>query len=365
MKFRFLWNSEMQRSTSMHGTGPDARVALSLSGVIFAVYFSFQWALLWLFATAISPLKLVHRGLWEKLVFLLYDATGAVFMVHIRYIRRLQCHIRADETSMGSSLAIEFSAPFISIGSHQHAHDIVLHSQIETVIPVRLKDGTRTVTYGRIGSCSWRGLKATPFGWMLSSAPGNAFVGYGKEQDMKILRRVFSSPFLLGIQISPEGAVYSEERHEEALAFAEAKGLPKLNHLLLPRSGALTAAMEAQAPKIPAIYDWTIGYKGGQQEHRIDWITSFVDLVSWRTRQETLHFHVRRLVAPDSLDNLQTWLNDRWIEKDELLGQFLDLGEFPGYDVEIAWPQSIWAYFVFGITIYTILPLVMCAKLLW
>lgn len=118
----------------------------------------------------------------------------------------------------------------------------------------------------------WKGARWTPVGLFLQARGGSdTFVGYGKETDLQNLLVAFSSRLIFGVQLSPEGAVYSEERHEEAITYAEVNGLPQFEHLLFPRTGALAAALQAQRGKTTAIFDWTIAYKQEQAQGRLDW----------------------------------------------------------------------------------------------
>ncbi len=79
-------------------------------------------------------------------------------------------------------------------------------------------------------------------------------------------------------------------------------------------------------------------------------LLAILDLLSYRSTVETLHVHVRRLEPPKRDEDLRKWIMDRWTEKDELLQQFEEFGEFPGEEVEVqnlGWKGDLFFFFFF------------------
>ena len=223
--------------------------------------------------------------LWSIAIFFASDSIGVIWVLASFHVRKLRFSLRRDR-SEGSRFVLQM--PFITLNNHAHSRDVALHLGLESSMYATDVDGSERLVLGRyfffffspfplsvflrLASCTWKGAKMTPFGfWIRSRGGSGTFVGYGKETDLKNLMAAFSSPLVLGIQISPEGAVFSEDRHEEALRFAAEHSLPQFKHLLLPKTGALEVALKAQHGKTAAIYDWTIGYKCEQQQGRLDW----------------------------------------------------------------------------------------------
>ncbi len=276
------------------------------------------------------------------------------------FIRKLRVSlVFHGEISLDEPI-LPIEPPLVTVSNHAHTRDVVLHTLCEAVLPLR----TGELVLGKLAACTWRGAKFSPFGILLRLKASHAFVGEGKQTDLANLRQAYSHS-RVGCQIQPEGAVWSRERHQEAIAYAEANGLPFFKHLLLPRIGAFKTALEVFRPKY--VWDWTIAYRKTQEGHATEYLTSFLDLCRWSTSPETLHVLLRRLDAPSDTkdESVKKWLMECWQEKDRLIEGFQREGEFngPQTPIVIDWPwEFIWRKSLVALLIFFVLPaaLVFC-----
>lgn len=121
--------------------------------------------------------------------------------------------------------------------------------------------------------------------------------------------------FAEGTRVRPEKIARSQE-------YAEKQGLPRLEHVLLPRTKGFVASVQSLRGHVDAVYDLTIGYVGGVPT-LWQWIKGYVRRV---------HLNVRRYsidVMPEEGEALSSWLIDRYQEKDLLLDYFYQNSTFP------------------------------------
>jgi len=121
--------------------------------------------------------------------------------------------------------------------------------------------------------------------------------------------------FAEGTRVRPEKIVRSQE-------YAEKQGLPRLKHVLIPRTKGFVASVQSLRGHVDAVYDLTIGYVGGVPT-LWQWIKGYVRRV---------HVNVRRYaidVMPEDGEALSNWLIDRYQEKDRLLDYFYQKSTFP------------------------------------
>ena len=125
----------------------------------------------------------------------------------------------------------------------------------------------------------------------------------GKFSEEKI--PIWTISFVEGTRSRPHKLAKSQ-------AFAESKGLPRLNHVLLPRHRGFVATVHGLRSHIDAIYDATIAYEGGVPS-----------LWQWtKGHARVVHLHVKRYPVsslPESDDGLKDWLVERFVEKDAYL----------------------------------------------
>lgn len=132
----------------------------------------------------------------------------------------------------------------------------------------------------------------------------------------------------LWLIIFPEGTDYTDEKCMKSQKFAEKHSLPKLSHVLLPRTKGFCACLAELHESIDAVYDLTIGYK--------DRYPLFMDN-AFGTDPKEVHIHVKRTPISDiplTESEASSWLIKEFSGKDELLSYFYKEGTFPGTEVE-------------------------------
>jgi 1-acyl-sn-glycerol-3-phosphate acyltransferase len=120
-----------------------------------------------------------------------------------------------------------------------------------------------------------------------------------------------------------------------AASYALKHSKPLPNHLLLPRTKGFAASVQhlRSAPHVKAVYDLTLAYadtelekssKSKRESFTFQSPPTFVQSVlypdvgrRWKTLVHVRRFELRDL--PEEEDGLRTWLEERWIEKGELL----------------------------------------------
>lgn len=135
----------------------------------------------------------------------------------------------------------------------------------------------------------------------------------------------------LWLVIFPEGTDYTEAKCEKSQKYAEDNGLPKLHHVLLPRTKGVYACLAQLHDSVDAVYDLTIGYKNK--------CPLFIDN-ALGTDPKEVHIHVKRIPISDiprpiTEVGVSDWLVKEFARKDALLGHFYREGTFPdGRNVE-------------------------------
>ncbi|XP_019636739.1 PREDICTED: acyl-CoA:lysophosphatidylglycerol acyltransferase 1-like isoform X1 [Branchiostoma belcheri] len=145
------------------------------------------------------------------------------------------------------------------------------------------------------------------------------------------------------IVLFPEGG-FLRKRRERSQKYARKNNLPFLQHVVLPRTGAMKTILDSVGPPLTPthgaqhingtvhtkghvkwIVDITIGYEHGKPLD-IQTLTS-----GWRAPYPTtLHYrHFPSSEVPRDEPGLTEWLYERFAEKEELLSHFYSTGRFP------------------------------------
>ena len=135
--------------------------------------------------------------------------------------------------------------------------------------------------------------------------------------------RATDSPYQ--ILVFPEGTDLTPASKAKSDAYAETNGLPKLEYTLHPKSRGFVYMLQGlRQYKIDAIYDMTVGYPDQLAKTE-------ADLISNCNMPREIHYHVSRYDAasiPETDKGVETWLRERWMEKEERLRRFYIDREF-------------------------------------
>ncbi|XP_043914832.1 lysocardiolipin acyltransferase 1 [Protopterus annectens] len=173
--------------------------------------------------------------------------------------------------------------------------------------------------------CLKKSLKSIPgFGWAMQVA-SFIFIQRRWEQDKQHFEDMLDyfcdirEP--LQLLIFPEGTDLTANTKVRSDEFAEKNGLQKFEYVLHPRTTGFTFVVERlrQGHNLDAIHDITVAYP-------LNIPQTEAHLLNGNFPKE-IHFHVRRYpvsVLPASTEELQTWCQQRWQEKEEQLRCFYE-----------------------------------------
>lgn len=193
-------------------------------------------------------------------------------------------------------------------------------------------------------------FRFTHFG-LMSTIRNDFFIRQGKEtrsqQGVLLeehLKQHYSSSKRKWIILFPEGG-FLRKRREASQEYARKNGYPVLQHVTLPRIGALKTilntlgdgqsfesehgdmqnGMNKSQEKLKWVVDMTIGYRNGNALDMLGMCVGYIE-------PQNIHVHFRAYpvsqIPQDSEDLLQ-WLYARYEEKEKLLDHFYQHGVFP------------------------------------
>jgi len=203
---------------------------------------------------------------------------------------------------------------------------VLCNHQSMSDIPVLLDLGWRK---GRLGDLKWYVkdvLKYVPgIGWGMLFLDC-LFIKRDWTADKDKIRRTFRSIVSARVPVwivsFAEGTRVTPAKIERSKAYAAGKGLPSLDHVLLPRTKGFVATLEGLEGHLDAILDCTIGYHGGVPT-LWQWLKGYAPRVSLHVRR----FEIGALPTDD--EGRGAWLIARYEEKDRLLADFMESGRFP------------------------------------
>ncbi|VDI83923.1 lysocardiolipin and lysophospholipid acyltransferase, partial [Mytilus galloprovincialis] len=183
-------------------------------------------------------------------------------------------------------------------------------------------------------------FKFTNFGW-ISYFHEDFFICQGKdgrdEELVKLKKHMLNSYLPTGkkwIVVFPEGG-FLYKRRKSSQQYAKKHNFPVLEHVTLPRIGAVKVITDSlyhdtlqngvkKESLVPAerklkwVIDITIGYPDRDS-------LSFPGMMAGIYSPRQIHVHYRAYPiteVPHDSNHLQTWLYDRYIEKEEFLEQY-------------------------------------------
>lgn len=82
------------------------------------------------------------------------------------------------------------------------------------------------------------------------------------------------------------------------------------------------------------MYDFTIGYSGVGPNDIPEQVYTIQSIFFFNHFPKDIHVHVRRFkissIPNNTEEEFSQWVQQRWVEKDELMGHFYKHGKFPG-----------------------------------
>ncbi|XP_077989709.1 acyl-CoA:lysophosphatidylglycerol acyltransferase 1-like [Glandiceps talaboti] len=185
---------------------------------------------------------------------------------------------------------------------------------------------------------------------------GDFFIQQGKqyrESQIKLLaehlQKIYWQRFRKWVILFPEGG-FLRKRRAASQKFARKNNLPVLEHVTLPRTGAMTTILQTLRNSTPMqngpksafeaeitsasrkslkwVIDITIGYPGHPEVKPMNvqsWILGYRQPCCSSVHYRYFPIHE----VPEDPDELLKWMYQRFVEKEELLSHFYSTGEFP------------------------------------
>jgi lysophosphatidic acid acyltransferase / lysophosphatidylinositol acyltransferase len=157
------------------------------------------------------------------------------------------------------------------------------------------------------------------FGWILRLGEF-LFVTRSWEADrvrlLSDLKSLMSYPFPVWFVIWPEGSRFTAAKQANAQEYARKMGYPHLTHVLLPRFKAFTSLLGVVRGSLDEVCDVTLMFDGSvpRADHILTGRSSTV-----------IHAHLGRYKIssmPEGEKELESWLIERWQEKDRRIDAF-------------------------------------------
>ncbi|XP_029450005.1 1-acyl-sn-glycerol-3-phosphate acyltransferase delta isoform X2 [Rhinatrema bivittatum] len=172
-----------------------------------------------------------------------------------------------------------------------------------------------------------------------------SYIKYGKENAIVVLNHNFEIDFLcgwnfcerfgvLGFLIHCEGTRFTEKKHKISMQIAEAKGLPKLKHHLLPRTKGFAVTVQCLRNVVSAVYDSTLNFRNNENP-------TLLGVLNGKKYHADLY--VRRIPleeVPEDEQECANWLHKLYQEKDAFQDDYYKTGVYPG--MPIVAPQRPW-----------------------
>ncbi|KAL0095655.1 acyltransferase-domain-containing protein [Phycomyces blakesleeanus] len=137
----------------------------------------------------------------------------------------------------------------------------------------------------------------------------------------------------------PEGTVISKKMRNRSEAYAKKNDLKDNQYTLLPRSTGLRLSTEALDDSVEWLYDMTLGYSGVGPNDIPEDVYTIQGIFFFGKSPKKVHVHIRRFAVktiPKEEEAYAKWVQERWVEKDELMSHFYTHGSFPSQENQTA-----------------------------
>ena len=311
-----MMNAVLQQAISLRSSLPIF-VTLSV-----APHYLFTWSL-WRALSSILPRK-VYEYVDDKM----YDMYQTVVVFFFENYAGTELIFYGDEMPLGKRENVLY------LCNHQSTVDWAVVDMV----------AIRQESMGSVRYILKDSLKYLPLFGFYFPQHGCIYVKRNASYDVanieRKMRNFKENKTSLWLVIFPEGTRFNAEKPEQkkqSQEFAESRGLPRLDHVLTPRTKATEIALDKLSEHFDAVYDLTIAYK--EKGENVLPRKRAKDLFEYFECQEPeIHIHVRRLIPdqiPQGSEERKQWIYDVFSLKDRLLSQFYSedrevQGRFPG-----------------------------------
>jgi 1-acyl-sn-glycerol-3-phosphate acyltransferase len=116
--------------------------------------------------------------------------------------------------------------------------------------------------------------------------------------------------------IFPEGTRMKPSKFASSRAYAQRKGLPVFDHVLIPRGKGIHACLQGMSGHLAAVYDVTIQYDGG-----VPSALHFFTVGGYKARLHAIRHEISSI--PDRERDLNQWLLGVFVKKDQMMAEGL------------------------------------------
>ncbi|XP_053317200.1 1-acyl-sn-glycerol-3-phosphate acyltransferase delta [Spea bombifrons] len=145
-----------------------------------------------------------------------------------------------------------------------------------------------------------------------------------RKSVMQALYNLSDYPEHFWFLIHCEGTRFTEKKHLISMQVAEAKGLPKLKHHLLPRTKGFAITVKSLRNVVSAVYDSTLNFRNNENP-------TLLGVLNGKKYHADLY--VRRIPLeqiPEDEQECAIWLHKLYQEKDAFQEEYYRTGVYPG-----------------------------------
>ncbi|WP_440876937.1 acyltransferase [Thalassotalea sp. PLHSN55] len=249
----------------------------------------------------------------QKIFSYLLDQMASNWVAINTGIQKLLCRIDFQVTGLEK---LSMNDWYIVVSNHQSWVDIlVLQRLLHGKIPFLKFFLKKELIYVPFLGIAWWALDF-PFMKRYSQAylkKNPHLIGKDLETTRKACAKFKHKP--VSIMNFIEGTRFTAEKYQ--------KQKPKFKHLLRPKAGGIAFALDAMKEHVNTIVDVTIHYPDG--------IPTFVDFACGRVKR--VNVSINTIAVSDAMsgdyfndkthkNNFQTWLNELWLDKDQVLEHY-------------------------------------------
>lgn len=183
-----------------------------------------------------------------------------------------------------------------------------------------------------LGACKAYCKKALQYfpllGWCLYFSE-TIFLNRSYEQDKKIIQKqvknVFDYPDPVILSCFAEGTRFTDAKLADSVKFAKERGMPILQHHLIPRTKGFTTSLPSMRGGCKSVYDMTLVFRKGGTAND----PTVSNVIKGKPSEACVI--IRRIpldkVPVDEKEAAQ-WLQDLYVEKDKIADSFHKTGSF-------------------------------------
>ncbi|CAF1000759.1 unnamed protein product [Rotaria sp. Silwood1] len=171
------------------------------------------------------------------------------------------------------------------------------------------------------------------------------------ENDIQKLLDNYPDNYYFNITMTCEGTRYTETKRLESMKYAREKNLPELKYHILPRTKGLIMIMQGAKGKIPAVYNFMLGFSKDSAAPKLRTLLNGHSCKA--------HMYLKRIpmseIPYQDDEKCAEWIHKLFQEKDRIYEHFIQHDTFDGLGIsQISIPQNYSDLFIQFFWIVTI-----------